>query len=160
MTQDVIDFRTRTLMPEADVDLIWAQRSGYLESAVAGAIKEIESRLRKRYLTPFDAAGVVGGPNPRLEIILRWLTMIVTPEAYRARGYNPQDPTMDQVEKDRERAYEQIKEAADEKDGLYDLPLRDSGDASGVIRGGPTGYSEPSPYDWRDVQADAINARG
>lgn len=156
MPQEVIDFRTRTIMPEQDVDQLWAERPGYLEAAVAGALADITARLRKRYKTPFTD---VNGVNPRPEIVVVWQTKIVTPEAYRARGYNPQDPTMEWSEKDRDRAYEQIKEAADAEGGLYDIPLRESVDTSGIVKGAPQASSEASPYDWIDKQADAINYR-
>jgi hypothetical protein len=156
MPQEVIDFRTRTIMPEQDVDQLWSERPGYLEAAVAGALSDITARLRKRYRTPFTA---VGGGNPRPEIVVVWQTKIVTPEAYRARGYNPQDPTMEWSEKDRDRAYEQIKEAADSELGLYDIPLLDTVDTSGVVKGGPLGSSQASPYDWIDEQAEALRCR-
>lgn len=157
MPQEVIDFRTRTIMPEEDVDDLWAQRPGYLEVAIAGALADITARLRKRYRTPFTDAN---GTNPRPEIVVTWQTKIVTPEAYRARGYNPADPTMEWVEKDRERTYEQIKEAADAETGLYDIPLLVTGDATGISKGGPLGSSEASPYSWIDVQAETLNGGG
>jgi hypothetical protein len=156
MPQEVIDFRTRTIMPEHDVDELWVERPGYLEAAVAGALADITARLRKRYRTPFtDANGV----NPRPEIVVAWQTKLVTPEAYRARGYNPADPQMEWAEKDRDRTYDQIKEAADSETGLYDIPLLDTAEPTGIVNGGPLGYAEPSPYDWIDVQADAISYR-
>lgn len=155
MTPDVLAFRTRTFMPDEDVDELWAERTGYLEALSAGAKADVEARLKKRYVVPFDDVGVVGGPNPLPEIVVRWMTRIMTPEAYRARGYDPQDSTLDSAEKDRERAYEEIKEAADAKDGLYDLPLRTDSASAGII-GVPLGYSEPSPYDWTDKQIDAL----
>lgn len=157
MPQEVVDFRTRTIMPEQDVDQLWTSRPGWFEATVASALADITARLRKRYQTPFTAAG---GANPRPEIVVMWQTKIVTPEAYRARGYNPQDPTMEWSEKDRDRAYEQIKEAADSETGLYDLPLLDVSSASGVVKGGPLGYSEASPYSWTDVQLETLNGGG
>lgn len=148
MSQPVIDFRTRTIMPDEDVDAIWAARSGFLEAALAGALADIYARLRKRYRVPFAVVP---------EIVVAWQVKIVTPEAYRARGFNPSDPTLEGADADRTRVYEQIKEAADAKDGLYDLPLLDSGDASAISKAGPLSYSEASPYSWTDVQSDALN---
>ncbi len=157
MPQEVIDFRTRTIMPDHDVDELWGLRSGYLEAACAGALADIVARLRKRYRTPFTDAS---GSNPRPEIVVAWQTKIVTPEAYRARGYNPADPQMEWAEKDRDRTYEQIKEAADAENGLYDIPLLVTQDPTGIVKGGPLGYAEPSPYDWTDVQSGALRSRG
>ena len=156
MPQEVIDFRTRTIMPEQDVDQLWAARPGWFEATVASALADITARLRKRYRTPFTAAG---GSNPRPEIVVMWQAKIITPEAYRARGYNPQDPTMEWSEKDRDRAYEQIKEAADAETGLYDIPLLETVDTTGIVKGGPLGSSEASPYDWTDAQANALTYR-
>lgn len=153
MTSDVIDFRTRTIMPDEDVDALWAERPGFLEAAIAGALADITARLRKRYRTPFTDAG---GVNPRPEIVVAWQTKIVTPEAYRARGYNPQDTVMEWVEKDRDRTYEQIKEAADAVTGLYDLPLLDTSAITGITKGGPLSSSESSPYEWIDAQAEQL----
>ena len=150
MTQDVIDFRTRSIMPDEDVDALWLNRSGFLEAALSGALADIYARLRKRYRTPF---------NPVPEVVVAWQVKLVTPEAYRARGYNPADPTLEGAEQDRVRVYEQIKEAADAKDGLYDLPLLSSADASGLAKGEPWSSSEASPYSWTDRQAEAIDVR-
>lgn len=156
MPQEVIDFRTRSIMPEEDVDALWAARPGYLEAAVEGAMANITARLRKRYVTPFDPAGVIG-PNPRPEIVVAWIAKLVTPEAYRARGVNPQDAEMKLIDDDRTNAIAEIKEAADAQGGLYDIPLLEAGDATGISKGGPLGYAEAGPYDWTDVQREAID---
>jgi len=49
-------------------------------------------------------------------------------------------------------AVAELKEAADSKDGLFDLPLRADTTATGVSKGGPRGYSEASPYTNLDRQ--------
>jgi hypothetical protein len=90
--------------------------------------------------------------TPVPEAALWWLAAILTPEMYRARGVNPQDPQMEQLEKDRDRALAELKEAADSQDGLFDLPLLDAGE-SGITQGGPQAYSETSPYVGFDHQA-------
>lgn len=156
MPQEVIDFRTRTIMPDEDVDEVWFAKPGFLEAAVAGALAEVVSRLRKRYRTPFTDAG---GANPRPEVVVQWQQRILTPFVYAARGMDPAHPSMQAAEKDRELARAEIKEAADAKDGLYDLPLLESADGSGIVHGGPLGYAEPSPYDWHDVQGEALRGR-
>jgi hypothetical protein len=150
MPQEVVDFRVRTVMPDEDVDELWTQRQGFLEAALRGALADIYARLRKRYKVPF---------NPKPEIVVAWQTKLVTPEAYRARGYNPSDTSLEGAEKDRERVYEQIKEAADSKDGLFDLPLDDAADATAIGKGGPLSYSEAGPYEWTDVQRRSLRER-
>lgn len=150
MPQEVIDFRNRTPMPDTDVDLLWAKKPGYLEAILRGELANIEGRLRKRYATPF---------NPTPEIVVAWQSRLATPKAYLARGYSPNDQTMEQLLDDRKLALEEIKEAADAEEGLYDLPLKPDEDTTAISKGAPLGYSESSPYDWTDVQADAIRYR-
>lgn len=145
MDPDVIDFRVRTAMPDEDVDLVWRDRSGFLEASVKGAYADINARLRKRYPT-------LTATN-RPEAVVRWMTRIVTPEAYRARGINPNDDQTKVFDADRAQAYLEIKEAADSQDGLYDLPVADASDVSAITKGMPLSYSEGSAYDWLDAQA-------
>lgn len=147
MSQDVIDFRTRTVMPDVYVDELWTVRSGYLEAAIRGAYADIYSRLRKRYKVPFTVVP---------EVVVRWMTRIVTPEAYRARGVDASDDQIELIDADRLRAYEEIKEAADSKDGLFDLPLDETLDETAIAKGGPLAYSEASPYTWSDVQNETL----
>jgi hypothetical protein len=150
MPPEVVDFRTRTIMPATDVDRVWGANPGFLEATIAGELADIHDRLRKRYRVPF---------SPRPDIVKRWLASKVTPLAYLKLGTQPNDPTMAVVEKQRETADTQIKEAADAHEGLYDLPLLDTADTSAVVKGGPFAYSEASPYDWLDEQAEAVRGR-
>jgi hypothetical protein len=111
----------------------------------------IESRLRKRYDIPFS--------SPFPEAACRWLTKITTLTCYEKRGFNPGS------EQDREgiigaaaTAETQITEAADAKEGLFELPLREEEpDVSGVTKGFPLGYSEQSPYVGFDRQLAAAS---
>jgi len=148
MPQDVVAFRTRTVMPEAYADELWVKRPEFMVATVAGVFADIESRLRKRYRTPFA--------DPKPAIVLRWMARIATPDMYRARGVDSSDEQIEELNADRAKAYEEIKEAADAKDGLYDLPLRDDADESAISKGAPFGYSEASPYAGMDRQAAAI----
>lgn len=94
-------------------------------------------------------------PVPR--IVLMWLATMVAYDCYDKRGADPQEPTFARRLKEYERAEEQLKEAADSKDGLYDLPATDGGDTA-VVTGGPLGTSEQSPYTWQKRQACAGSA--
>lgn len=146
----VAQFKTRTIMPQADVDQLESVEPGFLLAALNDRWSWITSRLRKRY----DVSAMQADPP---ETALRWLTDMVTLKAYQKRGFNPTgeadkiaivDPAKD--------AETEVKEAADSKDGLFELPLlaAQNTTGSGVTRGGPLGYSETSPYVWTDVQAD------
>ncbi len=150
MSQAVEDFKVRTVMPAEDVDELESRHPGYLDAALGGALSEIYSRLRKRYRVPMD---------PLPEVVVMWQALLVTPMAYRARGTNPADPMIEALDKDADRAREQMKEAADARDGLYDLPLLEAGDGTAISKGAPLGYTEASPYSWTDVQAETLNGR-
>jgi hypothetical protein len=141
------EFKLRTIMPQADVDNLEALEPGYLTATIADWSSWIDGRLRKRYAVPFVA------PYP--PILLLWLTKLVTRDAYAKRGYNPQSE-MDKnaIVEMADKVEAEVKEAADSKDGLFDLPLSTSSNASGVSAGGPLGYSERSPYVWQTNQRD------
>jgi hypothetical protein len=93
-------------------------------------------------------------PSPVPEIILDWITILVTVDAYAKRGVNPSDPQIEQLREDYARVLDEIKEAADSKDGLLDIPVNEDAD-SAVTTGGPLGYSETSPYVWADQERAA-----
>jgi len=137
-------------MPRLDVDFLEAHEPGFLDATLASYSAEINVRLKKRYAVPFT--------QPYPETVKAWLAKLVTPEAYRKRGTNPQDQQLALVEKDRDRIYVLVQESADSNTGLFDLPLNNDDSTSAVTKGGPLGYSEQSPYAWADAQAAA--ARG
>lgn len=147
----VSGFKARSIMPSADVDALETQEPGFLDAQLSMVTDRINSQLRKRYAVPFE--------SPVPEIFLGWLTAIVTPLAYRKRGWNPSDEQSQAIEQDRKDALAEVQLAADSEIGLFDLPLRETTGESGISRGGPLGYSEASPYDWTDVQAEAIRGR-
>jgi hypothetical protein len=146
---DVAGFKRLSRMPSSDVDTLESLEPGYLDEQLQLAQAEVDSRLRKRYTVPFAA------PYPKKA--LGWIAAIVTFEAYNKRGRNPQDPAVADLTEARDRALTEIKEAADSKDGLYDLPLREDAQTSGISAGGPLGTSQVSPYDWVDVDAEAMS---
>lgn len=94
---------------------------------------------------------------PVPEAVLRWLTTLVTDDAYRKRGRNPQDPSQVDLKEDVTRVYDELREAADSNTGLFDLPVSEDLDTA-IVTGGPLGYTETSPYAWMDIQRDAGRA--
>jgi hypothetical protein len=129
-----------------------ASASGYIASRLAVHSSKIRSRLRKRY------ADLVVGDVP--EIILGWLVSLVTFDAYMKRGIDAADAQFDLVKEQAGAANDELKEAADAELGLLDIPLRESTTTTeGITKGTPLAYSEPSPWDWTDVQAEAIRGR-
>lgn len=145
------DFKARTLMPAGDVDAITAQDSEYLPNRLEMRSRWIDSRLAKRYAAPFDEA------DPPTAVVL-WLVDLVTLDMFMRRGFNPESAQDKLIVDAAEQAKADIKEAADSKDGLFELPLKQSDPAAcGVSKGGPLGQSQASPWTWTDVQADAAH---
>lgn len=150
-------FKVRTLMAPMEVDYVEQDSPGFVEARIAIRTSWIHQRLRKRYgnTMPFGSA-VPGQDVP--EIILGWLTAMVTWEVLRRRGVNPQDPGVQTFLDDFTTAEAECKEAADSETGLFDLPITEtatSDGGSGVSTGGPLGYSEQSPYVWMSKQRAA-----
>ncbi len=137
-------FRVRTLVGVGEVDYVEADSPGFTAARIAIRTSWIHQRLRKRYgkSLPF------GDPVP--EILLGWLTALVSLDVMRKRGLNPQDPAAQMLADDATKAEAEVKEAADSKDGLFDLEGQEASASSSVSTGGPLGYSETSPYVWAD----------
>lgn len=143
------DFRSRSTMPTELVDKLESKRPGFLTWQLEyHSRKSIDDRLRKRYVVPFDEA------KPPTAAV-GWLIDLVTEIAYEAAGAPPNNPQATPWVDRAELARKEIAEAADAKEGLFELPLReDANSASGVTQGFPLSYSEQSPYVAFDDQAD------
>lgn len=141
----VADFkvRVRFMRPE-DVDQLEAKRSGVTLTTLEDVSEYIDTRLDKRYATPFVA------PLPR--VLFRWVVDLATPMLLEMRGFDANDPDMLRMAAAQEKADAQILEAASSKDSLFGLPATDGGDGTGISRGGPLFYSEASPYVGADRQ--------
>lgn len=126
--------------------------TGSLDGIIAGRSAYISSRLFKRYAVPFA--------DPVPEQVRQWATDLVVERALTRRGANPDSDLLEAAKLAADTAREELKEAADAEDGLFDIPLRTSPTAvSGVVFGTPLSYSEASPYEWIDAQAEAIRER-
>ncbi len=147
---DVAAFATLTTMPPEFVDALEGAAPGFLAAQLEAQSRWVDARLSKRYAVPFA--------SPYPEVVRGWVARLVTVRAYLKRGVDPSDLQFEAIKEDAERAMDEVKEAADSMAGLYDLPLIEGSSSSGVVRGGPYGYSEASPYVWVDVQADAGRA--
>lgn len=145
-------FKTRTLMASGEVDYVEVDSPGFVDARIAIRTSYIHGRLRKRYGNNGAQASLpFSAPVP--EIVLGWLTAMVTLDVLRKRGINPQDPQATMYAADVDTALAELKEAADSKDGLFDLPSTNTdGSDSAVTTGGPLGYSETSPYVWMTVE--------
>jgi hypothetical protein len=118
----------------------WVEKQIDLVSAL-----EIDARLSKRYVTPFEA------PYPLA--IQSWAARILDARVLMRRGIDPVDDQYVAMLADATAAKAEVLEAANAETGLYDLPLRADTDASGLTRPAPRSYSEASPYVWTTRQA-------
>jgi hypothetical protein len=146
---DTTGLKLRTVMPTLDFD---ALDSGFVTARITVGCSEINSRLRKRYAVPFAL--------PAPEVICGWLTAIVTPDLYFRRGWDPASEQGLAILAEAARAREEMKEAADSNEGLFDLPTREDLTASAITQGTPMVYSEASPYSWTDVQSETLRGGG
>lgn len=89
---------------------------------------------------------VFAAATPIPEAVLNWIIKLTDYDVYRRRGIDPNDPLMLMVTNDRNDALKELSEAANSKDGLFDLPVNDDSD-SAVTTGGPLAYTDPSPYE-------------
>jgi hypothetical protein len=138
-------FKAASVMPDEDVDALVARYPAFLDEQLDQFSAWIDARLRKRYAAPFAA------PYPRA--VVRWLAALVTERACLKRGVDPNDEQMQRILQDAADSRAEVLEAANGEEGLFDLPARADTTESGITRGGPLGYSEQSPYVWKDVQA-------
>lgn len=140
-------FKLLSVIPPEYLDEIETDQAGWTDAQLQRWSDWIDSRLAKRYAAPF------GSPYPGA--VTGWLNDLVTYEAYLKRGIDPTDKQTSEIIGRKKDAMIEIKEAADAKDGLFDLPLRSNTSESGISKGAPLGYSEASPYHGFDLQRDA-----
>jgi hypothetical protein len=147
MYLDLDGFKDHATIPPEWIDELEASWPGFTERQLELFSAFIDARLSKRYDAPFAS------PYPLA--VKGWLARLVTPRVLWRRGVNALDQQYLDIRDDARAVELEMKEAADSVDGLYDLPLRADTSASGISKGGPMGYSEASPYVWKDVQASS-----
>lgn len=141
---DLAGFKDLSVMAGESVDELETVSPGWVDAQLEAASRAIDARLAKRYEAPFA--------EPYPIAIKSWLARVVTVRALLRRGVDANDEQFTTIKEDAAAAWEEIKEAANSAEGLYELPLREDTTASGVSKGGPYGYSEQSPYVWTDRQ--------
>ena len=148
---DFAGFKSLTVIPSKFVDEVEAVSPGWVDTQLDYWSRWIDSRLRKRYASPFAA---FGDAPPTPLAVQGWLVRIVTIRVWIKRGIDPNDLQYDTVNQDSIDAKTEIAEAADSNVGLFDLPLRVDQDGSAINRANPKSHTEASPYVWTDEQAD------
>lgn len=142
-------FILRTVIPPSFVSDVEDRTPGWVAAQLETWSRWVDSRLRKRYSTPFAAFNANPPTPPTIQL---WLTRIVTWRVMLRRGVDPSDLQADTIKADHDLAMAEILEAANSENGWFDLPLRVDADGTALNRGTPRVYSEASPYVWMDVQ--------
>jgi hypothetical protein len=135
-------------MPAADIDALEALMPGTFVGIAESVSRVFDARLFKRYAVPFE--------DGKVPESIKWhVAHVVLAALWQKRGYNPGSAQDEIIQTNKNDAFAWLKEAADSKDGLVELPKRaDAPGLEGVSRGGPRAYSEQSPYAWTDAQAE------
>jgi hypothetical protein len=108
-------------------------------------------------LGSYSTDNLYSAATPVPEIFLGWLTDCVSVDVLRKHGVNTQDPQITQVF-DRYKEVigldppGEVYQAANSKEGLFDLPDNDHDNATDISSGGPLWYTETSPYVAADIQ--------
>lgn len=135
-----------SVLPAEYAAEVEARYEGWLAAQAAYWSAVIDSRLAKRYDTPFTA------PYP--VAVTGWLARLLDVRVLLKRGVDATDAQFATVAASGEAVLVELKEAADAVNGLFDLPLRSDTTASGVVRPRVQSYSEQSPYTGARVQRD------
>lgn len=143
-------FKGLTLIPSGQVDDVEKVTPGWVDNQLDYWARWIDSRLRKRYASPFAAHDAAPDPTPTS--IQGWLARIVTVRVMLKRGVDPDDMQYVTIAEDAAAAMLEILEAAKSDEGWFDIPLRTDEDGSAINRGNTRSYSEQSPYVFADDQ--------
>jgi len=134
-------------MPAEDIDALETLYPGVVAANLVSVSGQMDARLSKRYAAPFV--------DPFPQALVSICARLTAYRLWMKRGFNPNGAMDQAIQQDAKDADEWLKEAANSKDGLIDLPVRqDSTASSAVSVGGPLGYSETSPYVWMDRQRE------
>jgi len=141
---DLATYKTFSVLPAVDIDDVETIQAGWVDRKLQAISNAVDARLRKRYTVPFE--------SPYPDQVCDWVARLMDPLLLKKRGVDATDEQFVSIADDAKAAQEEIKEAADANEGLFDLPLADTADASAIAKGAPLGYSEASPYVGMDVQ--------
>lgn len=159
---DYDGFKNLATIPAEFVDEVEKVAPGWVDQQLEHWSRWLDSRLRKRYATPFAAYDADPPTPPAIQV---WLTRIVTNRVMLRRGVNPSDLQYEIIQQDAIDAKDEVQEAADSEEGLFDLPARVDENASAISQGNTRAYVENSPYSWMDEQqskgsAEDVNGNG
>lgn len=121
---------------------------GRLAAMTVAISRLMDSYLFKRYATPFA--------DPVPEVVKFHGTQIMSHQLRVIIGFDPGSAQDDQIVKARDAAFAWLEQAANSRDGLVELPLREpdpgKADATGVSRHKARAFSYRSAIDWHREQ--------
>ncbi len=147
---DVPGFKALSVIRTEFVDELEISQPGFTLGQLTYWTDWLNARLRKRYQVPFAL------PYPTA--VTGWLARLVTVRVYLKRGLDPSDKQFAEYQRDEQAARDEIKEAAESVEGLFDLPLRADNTGSALSKPKTRVYSEQSPYAFTDLQGEAGHA--
>ncbi len=150
----ITDVRLLGVLRPSDVDRTEADVPGVVAARLAAVHSALNSRLMKRYRTPFQA------PYP--QSLVKYEAVVVSYELLRdVRGINPASDQSSAAQKAYEQAEKWLDRAVDPEHGDAELRGAESAlGAAAINAGGTFCYSEPDAYVWTDVQMAAVRERG
>lgn len=143
---DLAEYKNYSVLPSVDIDELETIQAGWIDRKLRAISRSVDARLRKRYVVPFE--------SPYPDAVLDWVARIMDPQTLKKRGVDATDEQFVSIAEDATAALEELKEAANAEDGLFDLPILDTADGSAISKGGPLAYSETSPYVWTDIEEE------
>ncbi|MDB4946228.1 MAG: uncharacterized protein JWP97_5762 [Labilithrix sp.] len=137
-------------VPGAVIDEFEAANPDRLDKMIAAISRLIDSHLFKRYATPFREPVPESVKFHGAQILSHQLRVVI--------GFDPGSAQDDQIIQARKDAFAWLASAANAREGLVELPLREPDpnkpDASGVSRRKARGFSYGSPMAWHLEQRD------
>jgi phage gp36-like protein len=143
----VSEFRERTRVPPEFIDELEARSPGFIDANLSDHSAYVDALLGKRYVVPFT--------SPFPIAVRRWLTALTSLDVWLRRGVAATDLEMEIFRAQYDATVLELKEAANSRDGLFELPLRENTDATGISKQYPKSYTENSPFVWKRVQVGA-----
>lgn len=147
---DVAYLKIMGSVPAAVLDEFESANEGRLLEIAAAISRLMDSYLFKRYATPFA--------TPVPEVVKFHGTQIMSHQLRLIIGFDPGSQQDAEIVKARDAAFAWLEMAANARDGLVELPLRepDPGkkDVAGVARRKARGFSFRSAMGWHRAQKD------
>lgn len=140
----VEDYQGLTLVPSIVIDQSQALDPAWLNNQLTICSGEIDARLAKRYAVPLKQ------PSNQVKI---WLAKLVDLRVYIHLGVSANDQQIQLIVDNEANAKLEMKEAADCVTGLFDLPLIQDQQGSGIVSPKILSTSDATPYRWIRTQA-------